>query len=70
MWRHTEDAADLGYLKLPRLQELRFVVGHGDGFKLHALFQDRHPPAIGGSSVGRIPTLAQNLGILDRVGVG
>jgi len=68
--RHTEDTADLGYLELPSLKELRFVVGHGDGFELHALFQDGHSPAVGGSAVRGIPTLPQNLGILDRVGVG
>ena len=45
--RHPEDPADFIHLELSGFQELRFIVGHGHGLKLHAFFQNGHPIRVG-----------------------
>ena len=47
MGRYPEDPADFIHLKLSGFQELRFIVGHGHGLKLHAFFQNGHPIRVG-----------------------
>ena len=56
-------------LELAGFEELRLVVGHGQGRKRHALLQHRHAPGVSRAAVGRVPAGAQGRGVLHRVGM-
>ena len=69
MGRHAVDAADLFNLKTPGFEELRLIVGEADWREGHILFQNGNLAAVGRAAVGRVPVVAQTLGITYRVRV-
>ena len=70
MGRHAVDAADFFNLEAPGFQELGLVIGKADGREGHVLFQNGNLATVGGTAIGRIPVVAQTLGIAHRIGVG